>query len=221
TLYSRLKEAKEKSANGKWKGSNDTTPNDSYARFLDLLYSFLGGVIDSTKYEDDRRAILGTWSFSVFTLDKLIHKLSKQLLAIATDEVENKLIKLYVYEHMRKPGRFVDDLYNANARVIVNDETIYSSHVSIIMTLYNEQHIHVEPNRRRSDWSEYTRFTSSCQYVNFIIPLLMCFKPDLGQSRSGFDDTKSRAIRKKNLILGHKTQIRSGFMIRNQDCSVD
>nr|GEZ95853.1 putative histone deacetylase interacting domain, Sin3 [Tanacetum cinerariifolium] len=78
TLYSRLKEAKEKSSNGKWKGSNDTTPNDSYARFLDLLYSFLGGVIDSTKYEDDCRAILGTWSFPVFTLDKLIHKLSKQ-----------------------------------------------------------------------------------------------------------------------------------------------
>ncbi|GJT64870.1 paired amphipathic helix protein Sin3-like protein 4 isoform X2 [Tanacetum coccineum] len=55
------------------------------------------------------------------------------LLAIATDEVENKLIKLYVYEHMRKPGRFVDDLYNANARVIVNDETIYSSHIAYVL----------------------------------------------------------------------------------------
>ncbi|GJZ44296.1 alpha-aminoadipic semialdehyde synthase [Tanacetum coccineum] len=48
-----MKEAKEKYVNGKWKGSNDTTPNDSYARFLDLVYKFLGGVIDSTKYEDD------------------------------------------------------------------------------------------------------------------------------------------------------------------------
>ncbi|KAI3720274.1 hypothetical protein L6452_21187 [Arctium lappa] len=132
TLYSRLKEAKEKSANDKWRASNDTTPNDSYARFLDLLYTFLGGAVDSAKYEDECRTVLGTWSFSVFTLDKLIYKLSKQLLAIAMDEVDNKLLHLYAYEHMRKPGRFVDELYNANARVIVNDDNIYRFEHSLL-----------------------------------------------------------------------------------------
>ncbi|KAI3731490.1 hypothetical protein L1987_62678 [Smallanthus sonchifolius] len=110
TLYSRLKEAKENSANDKWRGSNDTTPNDSYARFLDLLYTFLSGDADSAKYEDECRA----------------------LLAIAMDEVDNKLLHLHTYEYMRKPGRFVDELYYANARAIVNDDNIYRFGSSLV-----------------------------------------------------------------------------------------
>nr|XP_043624994.1 paired amphipathic helix protein Sin3-like 5 [Erigeron canadensis]XP_043624995.1 paired amphipathic helix protein Sin3-like 5 [Erigeron canadensis] len=132
TLYSRLKEAKEKSANDNWRGSNDKTSNDSYARFLDLLYTFLGGAVDSAKYEDECRTVLGTWSFPVFTLDKLIYMLSKQLLAIAMDEVDNKLLHLYAYEHMRKPGGFMYELYNANSRVIVNDDNLYRFEHSMI-----------------------------------------------------------------------------------------
>ncbi|CAH1427447.1 unnamed protein product [Lactuca virosa] len=44
--------------------------------FLDLQYSFLDGAIDDGKYEDECRTVLGTWSFPVFTLDKLIDKLT-------------------------------------------------------------------------------------------------------------------------------------------------
>ncbi|GKB98718.1 hypothetical protein Tco_0984855 [Tanacetum coccineum] len=42
---------------------------------MDLVYRFLGGVIDSTKYEDDCRTILGTWSFLVFTLKDMAERL--------------------------------------------------------------------------------------------------------------------------------------------------
>nr|XP_043639011.1 paired amphipathic helix protein Sin3-like 3 isoform X2 [Erigeron canadensis] len=124
-LYSRLEEAKEKSLVERWRGSNDTTPTDSYARFLDLLYSFLDGAIDSAKYEDECRTVLGTWSFPVFTLDKLIDKLTKLLLSITMDDVNNKLLDLFAYECLRKTERFVDELYNANASVIVNDSKIF------------------------------------------------------------------------------------------------
>ncbi|CAH1443907.1 unnamed protein product [Lactuca virosa] len=51
-----------------------------------ILKLFLDGAIDGAKYEDECRTVLGTWSFPVFTLDKLIDKLTKFLLAIATDE---------------------------------------------------------------------------------------------------------------------------------------
>ena len=44
---------------------------------MDLLYSFLDGVIDGARYEDECRTVLGMWSFPVFTLDKLIDKLTK------------------------------------------------------------------------------------------------------------------------------------------------
>ncbi|KAI3502431.1 hypothetical protein L1887_30500 [Cichorium endivia] len=143
-LYSRLEEAKEKSLVEKWRGSNDTTPNDSYARFLDLLYSFLDGAIDSAKYEDECRAVLGTWSFPVFTLDKLIDKLTKLLLAIATDEVNNKLLDLYLYENLRKGERFVDELYNANASVIVNDSKIFRFECSSIAETYRHTRLTIQ-----------------------------------------------------------------------------
>ncbi|KAL7610919.1 hypothetical protein Lser_V15G11480 [Lactuca serriola] len=143
-LYSRLEEAKEKSLVEKWRGSNDATPNDSYARFLDLLYSFLDGAIDSAKYEDECRAVLGTWSFPVFTLDKLIDKLTKLLLAIATDEVNNKLLDLYAYENLRKGERFVDELYNANASVIVNDSKIFRFECSSIPETYRHTRLTIQ-----------------------------------------------------------------------------
>ncbi|GJZ69507.1 paired amphipathic helix protein Sin3-like protein 3, partial [Tanacetum coccineum] len=126
SMYTKdLEEAKEKSLVEKWRGSNDTTPNDSYARFLELLYSFLDGTIDSAKYEDECRAVLGTWSFPVFTLDKLTDKLIKLLLAITMDDVNNKLLGLYAYENLRSGERFVDELYSANASVIVNESKIF------------------------------------------------------------------------------------------------
>ncbi|KAL8228939.1 hypothetical protein R6Q57_013839 [Mikania cordata] len=142
-LYSRLEEAKEKSLVERWRGSNDTTPNDSYARFLDLLYSFLDGAIDSAKYEDECRAVLGTWSFPVFTLDKLIDKLTKLLLAITMDEVNNKLLDLYAYESLRKE-RYIDELYNANASVIVNDFKIFRFDCSSIPETHRQTRLTIQ-----------------------------------------------------------------------------
>ncbi|KAK9064528.1 hypothetical protein SSX86_015910 [Deinandra increscens subsp. villosa] len=142
-LYSRLEEAKEKSLVERWRGSNDTTPNDSYARFLDLLYSFLDGAIDSAKYEDECRAVLGTWSFPVFTLDKLIDKLTKLLLAITMDEVNNKLLDLYAYESLRKEG-FIDELYNANASVIVNDSKVFRFDCSSIPETHRQTRLTIQ-----------------------------------------------------------------------------
>lgn len=64
------------------------------------------------------------------------HHTLPQLLEIAMDEVDNKFLHLYTYEHMRKPGRFVDELYYANARMIVSDDNIYGfESVSTSMTL--------------------------------------------------------------------------------------
>jgi paired amphipathic helix protein Sin3a len=58
-------------------------------------------------------------------LDKLIYKVVKQLQAIATDEMDNKLLQLYLYEKSRSPGRFFDLVYHENARVLLHDESMY------------------------------------------------------------------------------------------------
>ncbi|KAA8533070.1 hypothetical protein F0562_033397 [Nyssa sinensis] len=126
-LYERIQSAKinSSSAEKKWRGSNDTTPTDLYARFMNALYNLLDGSSDNTKFEDECRATIGTQSYVLFTLDKLIYKLVKQLQTISADEMDNKLLQLYAYEKSRKPGRFVDVVYHENARVLLHDENIY------------------------------------------------------------------------------------------------
>lgn len=43
------------------------------------LYKLLDGVADNAKFEDDCRAIFGNQSYILFTLDKLIYKIVKQV----------------------------------------------------------------------------------------------------------------------------------------------
>ncbi|XVF44115.1 hypothetical protein PTKIN_Ptkin02bG0094400 [Pterospermum kingtungense] len=127
TLYERIQSAKinSSSADRKWRASSDPSPADLYARFLSALYNLLDGSSDNTKFEDDCRAIIGTQSYVLFTLDKLIYKLVKQLQVVASDEMDSKLLQLYAYEKSRKLGRFIDVVYHENACVLLHDENIY------------------------------------------------------------------------------------------------
>jgi paired amphipathic helix protein Sin3a len=48
-----------------------------------------------------------------------------QLQAMVSDEMDNKLLQLYMYEISRGPGKFSDTVYYENARVLMHDESIY------------------------------------------------------------------------------------------------
>ncbi|XP_042385519.1 paired amphipathic helix protein Sin3-like 5 isoform X2 [Zingiber officinale] len=125
-LYERMLSAKINSsaAQNKW-SSKDTKSPDLYAKFLSILYDLLDGSADNTKFEDDCRAIIGTQSYVLFTLDKLIYKVVKQLQAVASDEMNNKFLHLYLYENSRQTGRSVDIVYHENARALLHDENLY------------------------------------------------------------------------------------------------
>ncbi|KAJ0229578.1 Paired amphipathic helix protein Sin3-like 2 [Hirschfeldia incana] len=102
-----------------------TSSPDPYARFMNALFSLLNGSAESSKFEDECRAIIGNQSYVLFTLEKLIYKLVKQLQAIVADDTDNKLLQLYEYEKSRKPGRVIDSVYYENARSLLHDENIY------------------------------------------------------------------------------------------------
>ncbi|GMJ13159.1 SIN3-like 4 [Hibiscus trionum] len=140
TLYERIQSAKvnSSSADRKWRASIDPSPTDLYARFMSALYNLLDGSSDNTKFEDDCRAIIGTQSYVLFTLDKLIYKIVKQLQAIASDEMDNKLLQLYAYEKSRKYRKF-DVVYHENARVLLHDENIYRIECSLRPTCLSIQ----------------------------------------------------------------------------------
>ncbi|KAF8098764.1 hypothetical protein N665_0259s0034 [Sinapis alba] len=126
-LYDRILSAKINSScpERKWKTSNSTSPADSYARFMNALYNLLDGTSDNSKFEDDCRSIIGTQSYVLFTLDKLIYKLIKHIQVVAADEMDSKLQQLYSYEKSRKPEKYLDAVYYENARVLLPDEDVY------------------------------------------------------------------------------------------------
>ena len=61
---------------------------------MQVLYSLLDGTVDNVKFEDDCRAIIGTQSYVLFTMDKLIFKLVKQVrvLKVLLEQVWNKCV---------------------------------------------------------------------------------------------------------------------------------
>ncbi|XP_060959025.1 paired amphipathic helix protein Sin3-like 2 isoform X2 [Cannabis sativa] len=126
-LYERILSAKINSTGGetKWRTSKDLSSLDLYGRFMTGLYNLLDGSSDNAKFEDECRAILGNQSYVLFTLDKLIYKLVKQLQTVATDEMDNKLLQLFEYEKSRKAGSLIDTVYFENARVLLHEENIY------------------------------------------------------------------------------------------------
>ncbi|XP_071706353.1 paired amphipathic helix protein Sin3-like 2 isoform X2 [Rutidosis leptorrhynchoides] len=126
-LYDRLLSAKlfTKSAETKWRATKETSPPDLYSRFMSALYSLLDGSADNAKFEDDCRDIIGNQSYVLFTLDKLIFKLVKQLQTVADDDTDNKLLQLYEYERSRTAEKFIDFVYYENAHVHLHDENIY------------------------------------------------------------------------------------------------
>lgn len=49
---------------------------------MSALYNLLDGSADNAKFEDECRAIIGNQSYVLFTLDKLIYKLVKQVCSL-------------------------------------------------------------------------------------------------------------------------------------------
>ncbi|GLD92507.1 hypothetical protein PINS_up001066 [Pythium insidiosum] len=66
-----------------------------YQAFLSKLYSLIDGSVDSTKYEDCCRSLMGSTSYFLFTMDKLVSLVLKQMQYLATDDTCQELLKLF------------------------------------------------------------------------------------------------------------------------------
>ncbi|GAB2288794.1 hypothetical protein Dimus_023105 [Dionaea muscipula] len=190
TLFQRIRAAKVNSTSPetKWRSSKDATSLDPYARFMSALYDLLQGLSDNAKFEDDCRAIIGNQSYVLFTLDKLIYKLVKQLQTIVADEMDNKLLQLFEYEKSRKPGKFADSVYHENARVLLHDENIYrfecsSSPAQLSIQLMDSGHekpevvaVSIDPNFSAYLFNEFLSVTSSKKDHHGILLQRNCHK---------------------------------------------
>ncbi|EPS70392.1 hypothetical protein M569_04368, partial [Genlisea aurea] len=182
-LYERMQSAKfhSSSPENKWKILNDAHSADPYARFKCALHNLLDGTSDSMKFEDECRAIVGAQSYILFTLDKLIHKLIKQMQIIATEDGEFRVLHLHSYERLRNPEAFSDAVYHENARFLIPDDNLYRfeyfpPHMRIVIRLVKNDH-HDKP--------EPTAVSMDPSFASYLNHQLLSVVPDGKENNHG------------------------------------
>ena len=92
--------------------------------FLSYLYALVDGSIDNAKYEDCCRNLMGSSSFLLFTMDKLVSQLLKQLQTMGADDTSMQLQKLSREENSRVE-RIVPSEYFSKAKGMFDGEDVY------------------------------------------------------------------------------------------------
>ena len=90
-------------------------PVAPYDKFFSQLLGLMDQSIDSNRYEEHCRQILGNHSYVLFTMDKLVQQCVKTLQMMANEESFNKLVGLFVYHRSRSNAFRVSTALSANS----------------------------------------------------------------------------------------------------------
>eukprot|EP01090_Pellita_catalonica_P004226 TRINITY_DN14064_c0_g1_i1.p1 TRINITY_DN14064_c0_g1~~TRINITY_DN14064_c0_g1_i1.p1 ORF type:complete len:976 (+),score=212.24 TRINITY_DN14064_c0_g1_i1:59-2986(+) len=173
TLYSRLAQAKRMVTTGeqeRWAASVLTPPNkltaedeakrDKYQYLITSIYALLDNSLDQSKFEDDCRELFGISSYVLFTVNKLILSICKQLQVIISDDECIKLVALYKYERARAVGE--ENAYRSNVIGILGDEKCFrfefnqrSGHFTIQLLDSSHKLHFVDLSFHKEEWSKY------------------------------------------------------------------
>jgi paired amphipathic helix protein Sin3a len=77
----------------------EVVDGDVYKAMLQLIEKLYEGDIDPMVFEEQARFWFGTKAFIIYTIDKVIHGICKQLVQIVTFPRAMKLFHLYSREH--------------------------------------------------------------------------------------------------------------------------
>uniref|UniRef100_K3WZV4 Histone deacetylase interacting domain-containing protein n=1 Tax=Globisporangium ultimum (strain ATCC 200006 / CBS 805.95 / DAOM BR144) TaxID=431595 RepID=K3WZV4_GLOUD len=82
-----------------------------YQAFLSKLYALIDGSVDNTKYEDCCRSLMGSTSYFLFTMDKLVSLVLKQMQQLSNDDTSQELLKVFAEQtELKKNGDSAFDL---------------------------------------------------------------------------------------------------------------
>jgi len=141
----------------------ESKKKDRFQHFINTLHSFIVGSLDQVKYEDELRETFGiSSSYILFTLDKLILQLVKQVQLILSDETCTKLLSLYTYEASRATG-FITQTYLANVMEVLGEERCFKFefeqaprfHEFTIQLLDSNQPRYMELSVNKDKWNNY------------------------------------------------------------------
>ncbi|KAH8550911.1 hypothetical protein BGW37DRAFT_426755 [Umbelopsis sp. PMI_123] len=97
-----------------------------YETLLDLIDKFFEGDVDQQSFEECSRYIFGTKAYLMFTIDKLVHMLAKQIHILVTDETSITLLSAdHIFDLATAKSVFD---YNKQAEELIGkDENIYQA----------------------------------------------------------------------------------------------
>jgi len=146
---------------------------DAHRAFMTKVYGVSVGSIDQPAFEDSARKLLGVQSYPLFTIDRVISQLTRQLAALLSDETCSKLLALHAFEAARPTGADARS-YLANAHVLLStadpDDMVFSFAVDKVPSAEGEarrlfislldESSPVQPafgplEHRGADWEEY------------------------------------------------------------------
>jgi len=103
-----------------------------YEKFMMMMFDLVEGQLDTSKFEDECRMLLGTNSYELYTLEKVVEKLVLQVQHLTSDSSQQtgaKLLALHEYEHLRAKSETLDDIapphlaeYMRNAACLTGEE---------------------------------------------------------------------------------------------------
>jgi C-terminal domain of Sin3a protein len=151
--------------------------NPPYQTFLSELIAHLEGAIDTARYEECCRQVLGNHAYLLYTLDKIVQHTVKTLQAMVNDEMVNKMIGLFVYHRSKDmkavTGQSSSDII-ASGKVKLDTPSIvdtdaYQAHVARMLPNSNEEIYRIQLVSRGSivdGGSEYV----ACQCLGTLSP---------------------------------------------------
>lgn len=117
-------QALESDQDGQVKSENKEDTDYQQKRYQQFLYNIellLSNTIDQSAFEDKCRMMFGNYAYSLFTIDRLLVLLAKQMQVIQGEETTEKLLGLYKYE-LSKPNGFSESVYLVNYHEVLSGE---------------------------------------------------------------------------------------------------
>jgi paired amphipathic helix protein Sin3a len=132
-----------------------------YESLLALIEKLFDGEIDNSLFEEQVRFWFGTSAFPIYTIDKVVHSIAKQLVHIVTDHRSIKLFSLYNKEKLVSSSERFEMQYRQLADEIVDEEeNLYkiefnSESCLLGIELLGEEYFSDESGNTELKWSNY------------------------------------------------------------------
>ncbi|KAJ3126023.1 Transcriptional regulatory protein sin3 [Nowakowskiella sp. JEL0407] len=106
--------------------ADESNTRERYKSLLNIIMEFLEGKLEATDFEDKCRKLYSTSAYFVFTMDKLIQAIIKQITQIVGDENKERMIKLYYRDRAKGTSTARQEAaYRIEAENLALDESLF------------------------------------------------------------------------------------------------